>query len=279
MFNDSVEGLCERINDNFASNAELDGYIIQLGDGPAADFVDAAWHVSMILAAVVFGIVACYELYAQSVRTEGHGGPMGSAEIVFKVMFKVAVCYIVLQVSYDLLVGLYGTSNDLTVAFAKSGEGFFKSYDGHILDGKKIAASMPSGFWNGLWCWLCAVFVLLLSWAAKIAAWVLIMIRLLQVYLYGAISPIPLATLCSNELSQIGKGFLKSFVAVCILGALIFLVVQLFPGIIGTVLKSGGFSVADTVVGLLTISAVYSIAIIVTLVGTQQLSKRICGAA
>ena len=49
MFNDSVEGLCERINDNFASNAKLDGYIIQLGDGPAADFVDAAWHISMIL--------------------------------------------------------------------------------------------------------------------------------------------------------------------------------------------------------------------------------------
>ena len=279
MFNDAVAGICDHINENFESNAELGSYIIQLGEGPAADFARAAWQISMILAAVVFAMVACYELYAQSVRLEGHGGAMGSAEMVFKVMFKVAVCYLVLQASFGLLVGLFGQSNELISAFANAGKGIFETYDGHILDGKKVAASMPDGFWNGLWCWLCAVAVQFLSWAAKIAAWVLIMVRLLQIYLYVAISPIPLATLCSNELSQIGKSFLKSFVAVCIQGALIFLVVQLFPGIIGTVLNSGGFHVAETVVGLLTISAVYSVAIIVTLMGTQQLSRRICGAA
>ncbi len=31
------------------------------------------------------------------------GGPMGSAEIVFKVMFKMAVCYVMMQVSFSIL--------------------------------------------------------------------------------------------------------------------------------------------------------------------------------
>lgn len=275
MFKDSIEDMCIHINENFTSASEVDRFIIDLG-GPALNFTQEAWHISMILAAVVFAIIACYELYAQSVRTEGHGGPMGSAEIVFKVMFKVAVCYIVLQVSFGLLIGLFGTSNDLIAAFGTIDPA--GTYDDHLLDPEAVAALCPDGFFKGLGMWICCLIVFLLSWATKLAAWALILIRLVQVYLYLIVSPIPLATLPSHELSQIGKGFLKSFVAVCLQGALIYLVVQLFPVMIATVL-SGSLQEADTLLSMLTISLLYSVAIIVTLMGTQQLSRRICGAA
>lgn len=279
MFDESVAYLCEQINENFASSIQLEGFIVGLG-GPALAFAEAAWRVSMVLAAVVFAMVACWELYAISVRTEGTGGPMGSAEVVFKLMFKVAVCYVVLQVSFDLLVGIFGTSNDLTAAFAEKvgASGLPASYSGGILNPDKVADAMPDGFWKGLLCWLCALVVLIISWAAKVIAWGLILIRVLQIYLYLAVSPIPLATLPSRELSQVGKSFLKSFAAVCLQGALIYLVVALFPAIVSTVLSSGGYGAADTVLGLLFISLVYSVAIIVTLAGTQQLARRICGA-
>lgn len=279
MFKESVSDMCELINENFAMNAGLDGFIVGLG-GPALEFAKAAWQVSMILAAVVFAIVACYELYAQSVRTEGHGGAMGGTEVVFKVMFKVAVCYIVLQVSFDLLVGVFGTSNSLTEAFGGATTSLYDGdWNGEILDPEAVADGMSGGFWSGLFCWLCAFIVLILSWAVKIMAWGLILFRMIQVYLYLAISPLPLSTFPSNELSQVGKSFLKSFVAVCLQGALIYLVVQLSPAIIGTIFETPeAVPLADTTFGMLGVAALYSIAILMTLFGTQQMSRRLCGA-
>lgn len=273
MLSSSVEYFCEVINENFHSAAELDRFIIDLG-GDALSFTESMWNISMILAAVMFAIVACYELYAQAVRTEGHGGPMGTAEIVFKVMFKVAVCFIVLQVSFDLLKGLFGTFNSLIDAFGDSNP--LNDPNMTAIDPEKVASNMPGSFWGNIGCWLLTLITLILSFAAKIAAWGLILIRMVQIYLYIAISPIPLATLPSRELGQIGKGFLKQFIAVCFQGALIYLVVQLFPAMVGTVFQ-GNFFDTETSLGQLFIAMIYSVSIIVLLMGTQQLARRICG--
>lgn len=274
MFEDAIESTCDQINENFQLAAEVDKYIIDLG-GDALGFAQAVWDVSMILAAVVFAIVACYELYALTVRTEARGGPMGSAEVVFKVMFKVAVCFLVLQVSFDILVNLYRSSNALTEAIG--GITYGTKLDKDVIDTAAVLDKLEGGF-SDIMPFLCAMVVLFLSWAAKIAAVLLILIRMIQVYLYIAISPIPLATFPSQEYSQIGKGFLKQFVAVSIQGTLIYLVVRFLPAMIATALETDLFVSGNTITGALAIGALYSLAILITLMGTQQLSRRICGA-
>lgn len=47
--------------------------------------------------------------------------------------------------------------------------------------------------------------------------------RFFKLYLYTAIAPIPLATFAGEPSSHIGKGFLKSYAAVCLEGAIIVL--------------------------------------------------------
>ena len=274
MLEDTIESACDQINENFQLAAEVDKYVIGLG-GDALSFAKAVWDVSMILAAVVFAIVACYELYAIAVRTEARGGPMGSAEVAFKVMFKVAVCFIVLQVSFEILTNLYMTSNSLTEAIG--GIAYGTRIEGDVIDTDAVLDALPGGFDNVL-PFICAAIVLFLSWAAKIAAVLLILIRLIQVYLYLAVSPIPLATFPSQEHSQIAKGFLKQFVAVSIQGTLIYLVVRFLPAMIATALETDLFVSGDTITGALAVGALYSLAILITLFGTQQLSRRICGA-
>ena len=143
MLESSIEWCVEQINENFQLSADLDKYTFDLG-GDALTFAKSVWDVSMILAAVVFAIVACFELYSLSVRNEARGGPMGSAEIVFKVMFKVAVCYVMLQVSFSILQNLYLTSNSLTEAIG--GITYGGTADREVINWDEVEDDIPSGF-------------------------------------------------------------------------------------------------------------------------------------
>ena len=274
MFTSAVEWSVNQINENFQLSADLDKYTFDLG-GDALTFAKSVWDVSMVLAAVVFAIVACFELYSLSVRNEARGGPMGSAEIVFKVMFKVAVCYVMLQVSFEILQNLYLTSNSLTEAIG--GIAYGSSMDREIIVWDEVKDDVPSKF-GGLGVFAMSLVVVFVSWAAKYIALVLILCRLVQIYVYLAIAPIPLATFPSQEYSQIGKSFLKSFVAVALQGSLIYLVVRFLPPLVASALDSNVFLQGGSLMADMTIAALFSVAILITIVGTQQLSRRICNA-
>lgn len=105
-------------------------------------------------------------------------------------------------------------------------------------------------------------------------------LRLLQVYIYITVAPVPLATLPSQEYSQVAKSFIKSFVAVCLQGTMIYLVVRFLPAMLDTALTTDLFTPGKetSLTGRLLVAWLYSVAILITLVGSQQLSRRICGA-
>lgn len=274
MFKGAIEDAIEQINENFQMSADLDVYTYDLG-GEALAFTKDVWDVSMILAAVVFAIIACFELYSLAVRTEARGGPMGSAEIVFKVMFKVAVCFVMMQVSFEILQNVYLTTNSLTEAIG--GIEYGASKDIEVIDWDEIEDEVPSGL-RSIIPFLLTLVVLFISWVAKYVALVLIVCRMIQVYLYIAISPIPLATFPSQEYSQIGKSFLKSFVAVSLQGTLIYLVVRFLPSLVATALETDIFLKGGSFMADMSIALILSAAILLTVVGTQQLSRRICNA-
>lgn len=90
----------------------------------------------------------------------------------------------------------------------------------------------------------------------------------------------PLATLLSQEYSQVAKSFIKSFIAVCLQGTLIYLVVRFLPAMLDTALNTDLFNPGkeSSIVARLLVAWLYSMAILITLVGSQQLARRICGA-
>ena len=52
--------------------------------------------------------------------------------------------------------------------------------------------------------------------------------RFFNIYLYTAIAPIPLASFAGEPSSSIGRSFIKSYVAVCLEGAIIILACVIF---------------------------------------------------
>lgn len=62
--------------------------------------------------------------------------------------------------------------------------------------------------------------------------------RVIEVYLFTVASPIPLATLASEEYSQIGKRFFQHYVSVCLQGFLIIIILKFFPLLVATVVSN-----------------------------------------
>ncbi|MGL5972738.1 MAG: hypothetical protein ACRCZK_03345, partial [Oscillospiraceae bacterium] len=100
--------------------------------------------------------------------------------------------------------------------------------------------------------------------------------RMIEILIYMAIAPLPLATLPHSEMSSIAKNFLKNFSAVCIQGVLLFIVIAIYPimvnsGIIGSV-DSGN------IMGVM-LSMLGNACVLVTCVFmTGKWSKSICNA-
>ena len=99
--------------------------------------------------------------------------------------------------------------------------------------------------------------------------------RMIEIYILIAISPIPVATLPNSEANAIAKNFLKSFMAVCLQGAIIFLVVSMF----GIIVSSVGLSVdgAEFTKSLFAILG-YALVLVISLFSTGKWAKSICNA-
>ena len=110
----------------------------------------------------------------------------------------------------------------------------------------------------------------------KFGVWVLLglvqiicIARFIEIYVYIAISPIPIATFPSDDLNQIAKGFLKSFAAVCLQGAFIYLILSFFP-----ILVSSNILGDTSAWGLL----LYSLILALGVFSSSRWAKSVCNA-
>lgn len=138
---------------------------------------------------------------------------------------------------------------------------------------EKTLRGMDLGFWGQLWANMVSMPVSIVMWVCSIVVQVLFIVRVVQILIYVAVSPIPLVTLVHSEWSHIGKGFLKSFCAVVLQGAVMLIVLQIY-GVISQRLIITSASLD----GLLWGAAGYGVLLVVSLVGASAMAKRLVGA-
>ena len=103
--------------------------------------------------------------------------------------------------------------------------------------GNAVSASLPQelitavescGFFESIPLWAVTLIGGLL---VTVLSFIMIMTvygRFFKLYLYTAISPIPLSTFAGEPTQQVGKSFIKSYCAVCLEGAIIVLACIIF---------------------------------------------------
>ena len=79
------------------------------------------------------------------------------------------------------------------------------------------------GFWESIPLWAVTLIGSLLVWVLSFIMILTVYGRFFKLYMYVAISPIPLSTFAGEETSNIGKSFIKAYAGVCLEGAIIVL--------------------------------------------------------
>lgn len=171
----------------------------------------------------------------------------------------------------DLMMALFtivqGVISKIMVASGMTGGG------STVLPQSMIDAIEDCGFWESIPLW---AITLIGSLIITVLSFIMIMTvygRFFKLFLYVAISPIPLSSFAGEGTSNIGRSFIKSYASVCLEGAIIVLgciIYSLFASSPPSV--AAGAAAATqvwTYIGELAFN-------MLVLVGTVKLSDRVC---
>ena len=105
--------------------------------------------------------------------------------------------------------------------------------------------------------------------------------RMIEIFMYLSISPIPMATMMNNDWGQIGKNWLRNILALAFQGFFIVVALMIFKTMLGNVIVQFGkesASSAENLMGSLAVLLGYVIALIFTIFRSSNISKSAFGA-
>ena len=242
-----------------AFNVDLYGYVKAIME-----------NVVMPVAYVILALFFMLELYKASQKVEGIGGGSSlGAEIIFRTMFKMALCKIAVDSSLMFMEAIYSVFQQITTGISLTvtgGTGIDGGVDLNAINNHIDDLSLGGQIGMLVELVIVKFGVSIILGLVK----VICIARFIEIYMYVAISPIPIATFPSEDLSQIGKNFLKSFAAVCLQGTLIYLILTFFPVILSENLLSGTSSAFDLLL--------YSLVLILAVFGANRYAKSMLNA-
>lgn len=275
MLKDTLKRWMEELLSNFGSlgsettvinqaiqafNIELYGYVKTIME-----------NVVMPVAYTILALFFMLELYKASQRVEGIGGGSSlGAEVIFKAMFKMALCKLAVDSSLLFMEAIYSVFQQITTDISSTLTGIDPGIDPGI-DLNAINHHIDSLGLGGQIGMFVELFIVRQGVIIIFALVKVITIgRFIEMYMYIAISPIPIATFPSEDLSQIGKNFLKSFAAVCLQGTLIYLILTFFPVILSDNLLNENSAPFDLLL--------YSLVLILAVFGANRYAKSMLNA-
>lgn len=204
-----------------------------------------------IIGQSILALALLVQLVKISQRVDGNATMPVVKEIVILAVFFVVGSYLVNH-SFDICAAAYDEINKLTSAIVNGKEA--STFAGLKMDPNKPIDDL-GGFVVCLVVW---VIVLLFSMIGSVLALALVMARAIQLYVMAACSPIPLSLLLFDETKQIGIGFCKSFLAVCLAGTILAILITIYPALIGDILRQNAVQ-TDGGVWLINVASIVEI--------------------
>lgn len=245
-------------------NSTLYGYVSQVMDS--------------VVKPVAYTILALFfvlELYKASIKIEGSGGGTSfGAEVIFKALFRMVLCKVAVDSTSLFMTAIYDVSLHLTNGVSGVIAGGSTSGGMNIAQMTNVVNSMGLGDQIGTFIEL-FIIKFIVQVIVKLVE-VIVIARFIEIYVYVAIAPIPIATFPSDDLSSIGKNFLKSFAAVCIQGTLIYIVLSFFPVLFNSAIlgEIGSMGITGALFSILG----YSIVLALAVFSCGKWAKSICNA-
>ena len=225
-------------------------------------------NVIMPVAYVILALFFVLELWNIVSKLDGAGGgSMFAVEVVFKAILKLGVAKFAVDKTLNIIKGIYGVSQYIMsgVSGIMSPEAVTGSMNLYTIAAE--INSMDMGAQIGL-----LIELLIIKFGVMIIMGIVQLIcigRFIEIYVYMAVAPIPIATLPSEEMSGIGKNFFKSFAAICLQGVFIYIILTFFPILVNSNILTdfNAFSML-----------LYSIMLVIAIMSSSRWAKSICSA-
>ena len=242
------------IGANGVLSAPFETMLTSAGDVSMYDIARGVWQVAVLpIGCGVLGLVFTLKLIEISQRMDGNQSMPGVKEVVFLLVFF-AVFLFLIQNSFDIMAAIYeviGLAVDRVEGLFGTGGAMSLAEVSIVTTEDDVSALMAM------------LVVSLISWLVVLVAYIVALVvcwaRAIQLYIMAAFSPIPLAFLGFEHTRQIGIGYLKSFLAVCVAGLIILVLLISFPVVLGGIVSvnPGTGTPVDTIASGLTYALQY----------------------
>lgn len=160
------------------------------------------------------------------VKTCGSFTEVKRPEHVLKIFIRFAIAKGVVTYRLELMMALFNIIQGVTSTIMQTAG--FGSTEDTVLPDEIIEAVEDCGFFESIPLWavtlIGGLFITVLSFIMIMSVYG----RFFRLYLYTAIAPIPLSSFAGEPSQNIGRSFLKSYVAVCLEGAIVVLACIIF---------------------------------------------------
>lgn len=202
-------------------------------------------------------------------KTCGNFSEIKRPEQALKLFIRFVIAKGIITYGLQILTGIIRVVQGIASSAYFAKEGAFQT--AKLPDGIFLAVE-SCNFWDkiplGAVTILGSLFVTILSFVMILTVYG----RFFKLYMYTAIAPIPLSTFAGEPTQNIGKSFLKNYVAVCLEGVIIVVACIIFTAFISTTPTINPNDDAITMVWSYLGQLIFNMLI---LVGTVRMSDRI----
>lgn len=233
----------------------------------------AIWDVMVTihnsLQAIGFALLVLFFVMG-IVKSCGNFNEIKRPEQALKLFIRFILAKTVVTYGMDLMLAIFKIIQGISSRIISSA-GFINPGQ-TVLPQEIITAIQNTGFFNSIGLWAIS---LIGSLCITVLSFVMILTvygRFFKMYLYTALAPIPLSSFAGETTSNVGRSFVKSYIAVCLEGAVIVLGCIIFS------LFASNPPVLDTSLSASTLAFTYVGEIIfnmLVLVGTVKMSDRV----
>ena len=147
-------------------------------------------------------------------------------EHAVKLFIRFGLAHMIVTYGLDLMLAIFKIVQGITTTIMQTA-GFGNSAT-TVLPSELIPTIESCGFFESIPLWAVTIIGGLLVTVLSFIMILSVYGRFFKLYMYTAISPIPLSSIAGEPTQQVGKQFIKSYISVCMEGAIIVLACIIF---------------------------------------------------
>ena len=227
-------------------------------------------NVMIPIAGLIISAILCYELITM-VMDKNNMHEVGS-EFFFRYLVKACIAVMLLSKTFDITMAIFDVGNHIVTNASGviSGSTSFDVTATLTNMFNSQISTMGIGELIGL-----GIETMIVSLCMKIMSVLITVIlygRMIEIYLYISVAPVPFATLSNREWGSIGNNYIKGLCALAFQGFFIMVCVGIYSALIASVAVAGNLHTA------LWSAAAYTVILCFSLFKTGSLAKSVLNA-